>query len=62
MRVQLELVLDWVWKLVGIQRFPQLDPEEKDLLFNWTVWPLWIEEFDGVEPIQSAGSSSETSD
>ena len=62
MHIPLEKVLDWVWKLVGIQRFPQLDPEEKDLLFNWTVWPLWIEEFDGVKPIQSAGSSSETSD
>ena len=61
-RVPLKRLLDWVRKLVGYREFPQLNPEEKDLLFNFTVWPLWIEEFDGPKPVQSAGSSSDTSD
>ena len=61
-RVPLKRLLNWVRKLVGYREFPQLDLDKKDLLFNFTVWPLWIEEFNGPKPVQSAGSSSDTSD
>ena len=62
MHVHIKQLIDWIWKLVEKEKYPQLDPLEKDLLYQWTVWPLWREEFDGVQIIQLAGSSTDTSD